>query len=187
MHVRLSTSIGLPVREEQNGEVVGSLSGILIDPNSGVIEGFYIDVPGFVGNLELFCSSLDVLKWGTTISIRNRDIVSSVEEHVRLLPLLEDKRTVLDQVVRTESGKRLGKCKDVQFDTDKMQFTWIFPKRWCWWGIAIPRSEIIEITEDAIHVKDPPVPSIEREEAFSPKEALEALQDITDPGIARPG
>ena len=181
MHVRLSTSRGLPVREEQNGEVVGSLSGILIGPDSGAIEGFYIDVPGFVGNMELFCSALDVLKWGTTISIRDRDRVSSVEDRVRLLPLLEDKRTVIDQIVCTESKKRLGKCKDVQFDTEKMQLTWIFPKRWWWWGIAIPRSEIIEITSDAICVKDPPVTSTQLEEAFDPAEALEALQDITDP------
>ncbi|MBU0458419.1 PRC-barrel domain-containing protein [Patescibacteria group bacterium] len=186
MHLRLSTSLGLPVIEQQEEHVVGNLSDILIDPDKGKVEGLYIDVPGFAGSRALFCSNLDVIKWGTHISILDADVLAPAEERIRLEPLLKDKRTVIGQKVITESGKILGKCKDVQFDTASMRITWLFPKKFFRWRGAVPASEIIEIKEEAILVRDSDLP-VEEKEAIDPVDTLEKLQDMADRGVVRPG
>ncbi|MCF7844547.1 MAG: PRC-barrel domain-containing protein [Kiritimatiellales bacterium] len=183
MHVRFSTSKDLPV-VDQDEEKLGDLSGMLIDPDTGKVEGFYVDVPALMGNSTLFCSSMDIRSWGTMIHLRDREVLSPAEDRVRLQNLLADNRSVFGQKICTESGAYLGKCKDVQFDTGKMKITWIFPKRLFGWGAGIPATEIIEVKKEII-VKDPIKPK--EEEAMDPAEALEKLQDIADPGIVRPG
>lgn len=62
---------------------------------------------------------------------------------------------MLNQRIRTESGTSLGRCRDVQFNTDTMHIEWIFPRKWFRWGMALPVSDIIEVRNDAIIVKHP--------------------------------
>jgi len=188
MHVRLSSSKGLPVVEQGTEEMIGFLSGILLNPDSSKVEGFYVRVPSFLGFRELFCSSLDISRWGMQVELHDREVLAPAGERIRLQPLLEDGRTILGQRMRTKSGVKLGMCKDVQFDTDKMRVTWLFPKRFMKWGVAVPISEVIEVTKDAVIVNDPPVVQEEREETMeSVGEAIEKIKDVADPGIIRPG
>jgi len=182
MHVRFSTCRGLPIIEKGTDEVVGYLSGLLIDPDKGKIAGFYVDVRGVLSGTEAFCSAIDILKWGMTVTISSRDVLGPVEDCFRLQSLLADERTVLGQRVRTVSGVQRGVCRDVQFDTDKMMLTWLFPKKWWRWGTAVPVGEVVEVTKDSIIVRDPPVME---KESVSAGEALERLQDIAE-SIARP-
>lgn len=155
MQVRLTTAVGMSVREEETGEEVGTLSGILIHPDTGKIEGFFVAVPGFLHQAQLFLSVLDIRFWGLYVRILDRDVLSDLEDRVRLQPLLEDPRTVLGQRVRTETGVRLGWCADVQFDTQFFQVEWLFPRRWWRWRSPLPMSEVLEVRPDAIIVRDP--------------------------------
>ena len=185
MHVRLSSSLGLPIVEKNDDHVIGIISGILINPDSGKIEGFYAKVPGLMASGDLFFSALDTVKWGTRVSIQDREVLSPANDRIRLKEILEDPRTVLGQKVLYENGKKLGVCKDVQFDTDKMVMTWIFPKKFFGWGMAIPAKEIKEIKKDKIIVCDPKVTKkVEEEESIDP---VETLEKIADPKIVRPG
>lgn len=154
MHVRFSSCIGLPIVEDGDHYVLGFLSGILIHPDTGKIEGFLVHAEGVAGQHNLFCGSRDILRWGTRIYVRSADVLAPVEDRIRLQPLLDDPRTVLDQHIQTESGGKLGKCKDVQFNTDSMHIEWLFPKKWFRWGVALPVSEIVEVRNDAIIVRD---------------------------------
>lgn len=184
MHVRLSSSLGLPIIEKNDDHVLGVISGILINPDSGKIEGFYAKVPGLMLKEDLFFSALDTVKWGTRVSIQDREVLSFASDRVRLKEILEDPRSVLGQKVVYENGKSLGVCKDVQFDTDKMIMTWIFPKKFLRWGMAIPAKEIKEIKNEKIIVRDPKVIKEVIEESIDP---VEAFEKITDPKIVRPG
>lgn len=141
--------------EEGGDHVLGAVSGILIEPDTGKIEGFFVHVEGVLGGETLFCSTMDIVRWGTRIYMNSQDSLALAEDRIRLQTLLQDPRTVLGQRIKTESGTRLGKCKDVQFNTDSMHIEWIFPRRWFRWGIALPVSDILEIKPEAIIVKDP--------------------------------
>jgi uncharacterized protein YrrD len=155
MQLRISTAIGTPIVEQDSREVVGSLHGILIHPDSGKIEGFFVAVQGFFSTQQVFLSALDIRSWGLRITIADRDVLAEPEERIRLRPLLEDPRTFLGQRMRTESGQALGRCRDVQFDTRHLQVEWLFPKKFGRWKTALPISEVIEVRPDAIIVRDP--------------------------------
>ena len=64
---------------------------------------------------------------GTRISIRSSKSLFPIEEHIRLLPLFLEGRPVLRQPIRTQSGKYIGRCMDIQFDTRYFMVEWLFP------------------------------------------------------------
>ena len=176
MHVRFSFARGLPVTEEGTEEVIGKIAGILLHPDTGKVEGFFVAAPRFVGSEDLFLGSSDVLRWGARVHVRSRDVLGDIGDCVRLAAFRGDDRTVLGQRIRTEGGIRLGRCRDIQFNTDAMRLEWIFPRKCFRWGVALPVSEIKEVKRDAIVVRDPAI------EEKAPVEA--AVGKASFPGIA---
>ena len=155
MHVRFSSCIGTPVLEEGGETTLGLLSGILIHPDTGKVEGFLVHMQGFMGRGDLFCSSDDIVRWGTRVYLRDADMLAPPEDRIRLQTLLRDPRTVIGQSICTESGIKLGRCSDIQFDTESMHIEWLFPRKFFRWGIALPVADILEITPKAILIRDP--------------------------------
>ncbi|MDB4978672.1 MAG: hypothetical protein JWM56_858 [Candidatus Peribacteria bacterium] len=154
MQLRFTTVLGTAVVDETTQEELGVLSGILIHPDTGKIEGFFVAVKSFFHSEYLFLSVLDIRSWGLRVQVANHNALSPFEDRVRLQPLLEDQRTILGQRIRTESGVNMGRCKDIQFDTRFFQIEWLFPKKWGRWRIPFPLGEIIEVRRDAIIIKD---------------------------------
>ncbi len=138
----------MSILEEGSDHVLGFVSGILVDPDTGKIEGF------FVGQ-EDFIASIDILRWGARLYIQSAASLAPIDDRIRLQSLLADPRTVLGQKIQTEAGTKLGVCKDVQFNTDSMHIEWIFPRKWFRERIALPVSDILEITPVAIIMKGP--------------------------------
>jgi uncharacterized protein YrrD len=154
MHVRLSTSIGLPVVDDSTEEPLGTIQSLLVHPDLGTAEGFFVHIPGFLSSHTLFLSSLDILHWGAHVRIADADALSPLEDRVRLQAFLEEGRTVLGQKLLTESGANLGICKDIQFNTKTFVLEWLFPRKFLQWGIAVPVSAIVEVKREAVILRD---------------------------------
>lgn len=154
MHIRFSTAVGLQLVEETEDQPIATVSGILLHPDLGKVEGFFVRVPSFFRSEELFLATLDIVHWGKRIRIRSGEVLSPAEEFVRLHPLLQEKRTILHQKIVAESGQALGVCRDVQFDTHLFLLEWIFPRKVFRWMRPIPASSIVIVREDAIIVRD---------------------------------
>lgn len=152
MRMRIGTALGLPVVDDAE-ELLGVISGVFIHPDTGVIEGVFVHIDGFFSSETLFLASSGIEHWGSRIRVRNRDALSSLEDFVRLSRLQEEGRPVLGQPIITDSGRRLGRCADVQFDTRLMRLEWLFPRRWFRWGVPIPFNAILEVKPDAIVVR----------------------------------
>ncbi|MDD5026503.1 MAG: PRC-barrel domain-containing protein [Candidatus Peribacteraceae bacterium] len=182
MHVRFSTCRGLPVVDASCDAILGRLSGVVLNPDTGKVEGFTVHVPGLLSGSQLFCAGVDILRWGTHILVRDGNVLSPTEDRIRLQELLEQHRPLLGQRIRTESGRILGICADVQIDTLKMLVTWIFPKRLWRWGIAIPLTEVVEVRRDAIIVHDPPIAKKSEVTVSEVIRTLPSLKDITETG-----
>lgn len=180
MHVRFSTCVGTNVTVENTEETVGRLYDMLIHPDTGKIEGFFVEVSGFFSSEGMFLSVNDIVRWGTRVMVSDSSDVCEVEDHIRLQSLLQDPRRVLGQSIRTESGKRIGTCKDVQFDTTTMHIEWIFPKRLWKWGTALPVTEILEVTPRAIIVRDP---ALFNKQKVPPPKDIEVFDQL--PGVTR--
>lgn len=160
MHVRFTTVIGMPVTDDQSGEDIGFIVNILIHPDTATIEGFFVGIPAFLSMQTLFLPSHDILHFGSRVRIRHPDVLAPIAELVRLQALIEDGRVVLGQKIITEAGQILGVCRDLQFDTRAFQVEWFFPKKWFRWRRSVPRSAVLQVTPDAILVRDglTPVP-----------------------------
>jgi sporulation protein YlmC with PRC-barrel domain len=144
--------------EEDGLEAIGVLSGMLLNPDTGAVEGFFVRSPGFFGGSSSFLPSLDILRWGLRIIIRDQSSFCDPNDIIRLQPLLDGSRPMLGQSILTESGVRLGRCADVQFSTKSFRIEWLFPKKFFRWGTPIATSQIVEVTEDAIIVKNSVAP-----------------------------
>ncbi|MDA1208640.1 MAG: PRC-barrel domain-containing protein [bacterium] len=179
MQVRFSTCLGMEVVEEPTQEVLGTLSGILIHPDSGGIEGIFVSVSGFSSHQQLFCVAHDILSIGTVVSINSASTLCDPMEIFRLEPILTGCRPILGQTITTESGQRLGTCRDVQFETESMQLQWLFPKKWWRWIHAVPAHSIVEVTIDTITVRDRASPIEEVE--IDVTTALEKFQEPLKP------
>lgn len=154
MHLKYSSCRGMSVLEEGSAEEVGSFQEFLIHPDTGKIEGCFVAVPEFFWSQILFVPVTEIVRWGTRISIRSSKSLFPIEENVRLLPLFLGGRAVLRQPIRTETGKYIGRCMDIQFDTRHFMVEWIFPRRMLRWGTALPLSSIVEVRKDSIIVRD---------------------------------
>lgn len=154
MRVRFSTALGLSVADQHDDAAIGTLAGMLIHPDSLRIEGFFVRVPGFLSSEELFLGQEEIVHWGTSIRIRDADVLSPLEERVRLAALVSDARTVLGQRMYTEEGRLIGVCHDVQFDTATCSLEWLFPRLWWRWRRAVPASAVREVTQTAIIVRE---------------------------------
>lgn len=147
--------VGMPVHEDGLREPIGSIDGILLHPDNGRVEGFFVAVPGFFDRQRLFLSVNDVEHFGRRVTVRDAETLSQLDDHVRLLPLMNDPRRILGQPMVTDAGRPLGRCADVQFDTNAFQLQWLFPKRFfLFWGPAISAQMIVEVKREEIVVRE---------------------------------
>src|SRR3989338_8954208 len=145
MHLRLSTLIGIPVLEEGKRETLGAVSGVLVHPDTGKIEGFFVSNSG-VFSTNLFFPSSDIAHLGHhKITLHDADSIAPLSERVRLWELWQEGRPVMGQRMVTQSGRRLGRCSDIQFDSEVFTLQWLFPRRWFFWKDPIPVSAIVEV------------------------------------------
>ena len=172
MRTRYTRSLGLPVLDEETGDVLGIVSGMVVHPDTGAVEGFFVRPEEFWSQDELFLTSLEILHWGVRITVRSRDVLAAPDELVRMQTILASGRPVLGQTIVTENGRRLGRCADVQFNTESFRLEWLFPRRFFRWGIPIPASSIVEVQQDAIIVRDPPVTQAEEAVSGAVREPL---------------
>ena len=165
MHVRFSTVVGMSVVDEDGTEELGRIAHILIHPDTGKVEGFFVKVPGLLLRTEmLFLATEDIQRWGLRVVVRGPDVLSPVAERIRLQTLLEDGRPVLLQRIQTDTGKYMGRCGDVQFETEHFMVEWLWPRKLWRWGMPLPLVLIVEVRKDAIVVRDPAAPAPEKTE-----------------------
>ncbi len=156
MHVRWSALRGMPVTEEQAQESVAILTDPLIDADSGRILGFFVRMQTGFSSLPHFLSALDILSVGTRVHIRSMDVLAPPDELIRLQQHLADPRSFLGQKIRIrQSGRTVGTCRDIQFDTRHFVVEWLFPRGFLFTKQPIAASDIVEVTEEAIWVNDP--------------------------------
>jgi uncharacterized protein YrrD len=148
----------MPVVDDGTQEVVALLGDPVLDPDTGVIQGFF--VTGTFPRGMLFLQVVDIVGWGMQVHIRSADRLAPPEEIIRLRRLFEERRTILGQPIRTrQSNNVLGTCGDVQFNTHHFTLEWLFPRRFFLYRQPVPANEIVEVTDEAVWVNDPLRPS----------------------------
>lgn len=155
MHLRSSQIRGIPIIDDGTQQIAGFLDSPLMDPDTGRILGFFV-IHSFLPSSALFLQTLDIVAWGTRVHIRSEDCLSPPEELIRLRSALEDPRSFIGQRIRVKGTNRyLGICSDVQFSTKQFLSQWIFPRKFFIARQPLPMSDVLEVTPDAVWVRDP--------------------------------
>ncbi len=155
MHIRQSFARGMQVVDDSTQQTVGVLDEPLIDPDNGRIAGFFV-LPVYLGESRLFLQSTDIVSWGTRVHVLSEDRLGPPEDFIRLSERLHDPRPFLGQVIRVAgTGRSIGTLDDVQFNTRHFMIEWLFPRRWLFVRQPLPASDIVEVTEAAVWVRDP--------------------------------
>lgn len=155
MHIRSSVARGTAVIDDSTQLAVGVIDEPLVDPDTGRLVGFFV-LPVSLGDDILFLQTLDIASWGTRIHVLSADRLGPPEDFVRLKSRLEDPRPFLGQpIIIHGSRKSLGILEDVQFNTRHFAVEWLFPRKFFFIRQPIPVTDIVEVTPEAIWVKDP--------------------------------
>lgn len=183
MHLLRSTAIGTEVIDNIDHHVQGKVADLLIDPDRGKIVAVLVESPASAELLAI--QTQDIATWGNRIHIRDPEVMGELKDIMRLETFMSDPRTVIGQKVRTQGGMSFGKCFNVQFRTDTFDVEWIFPKKFLFIkGPALPTSDIVEITPQAIIIKDQGLKEEKiADEAEEP--AGGKLETITTPAASR--
>lgn len=160
MLVLRNSIIDRPVMSLRTGRQVATAVAEIINPNNLKIEGFYcIDSIDKKKRLVLLYQDIrDVLPAGLIID--DHEVLSEPDELIRLQKTMELEFELLGKTVVSENKKRLGKVSDYALEPQSMLVKKIYVaqsliKNFTGGTLSIDRTQIIEITNKKIVVKDP--------------------------------
>ena len=179
MHLLYSQAIGTEIIDDVDHRIQGIVDDILIDPDKGKIVGLLVMVK--VAPEQYLLQTQDILAWGKRIHVRSEDVLGPAEEFVRFQQLLSDERTIVGQRIQTEHKRYLGKCVDVQFNTERLNIEWIFPRKFIRRGIALPATDILEVIPEAIVVKSQRPREVIAEEEIKEATPEEEVEPVPQP------
>jgi uncharacterized protein YrrD len=152
MLLQASQIKGLPVGSTDTQERVGTVSDIIIDPDSGGLLGFVVK-SGLLGSNKVL-SFHDVTGIDhSVILVKEPESVLPVAEVAPIKHALADRRKLLKGKVVTEGGTNLGRVTDVVINTDtamvtKLYISHVLEER------IVSAEKIVKVTKDHIVVKD---------------------------------
>lgn len=149
-----SQIIGLMILTS-NGETVSLIREIVIDPNTGKVEGFLVGLKG-----DKVLLSNDILSFTSSVQIHDEDEIINSHEVIKIKKILEQNTPILKNKVEAENGLYLGKVVDFTINTKMFVLTKIVVAKLLF-GIfpysekIIVHNDILEIKKDKIIVKNP--------------------------------
>lgn len=171
--LKLSEAItNIPVLSLRAGSPVGTATELIINPNNLKIEGWYV-LDGFSGK-RLVLVSTDVRELSSRgIIINDHEVLSEVDELIRLKPIIEIGFDVIGKQVESQNGKKYGKVTDFAAETESLIIKKLYAaqpiiRNLAGGNTSIDRTQIVEITNAKIIIEDPTEKAGERAVAASP-------------------
>lgn len=161
-----------PILSLRTGGVIGTITLAIINPNNLKIEGFYCSDKFSKQKLITPSSEIrDVIDDG--VIVNDHDAMTPEEDLIRLRKVIDIRFELLGKKVVTKSKSSLGKINDYAVNSDNMYVQKLYVaqpiiKSLQGGQLSIDRSQIIEITDKKIVVKDPTIYADEGRPITSP-------------------
>jgi len=120
--------IGARVLEFDSGNLLAMVSGIIVDPDSGMVEAFWVK-PLTLPIRNAILKTSDILEFKKNLYIRSDKVLAEAEDVIRIHEILEDGRVFLGNNVRGEDGASYGRCINLSFDVQTYAIKQIYSKR----------------------------------------------------------
>lgn len=184
MHIRASQAVGTQIVDDSVQATIGMVGDPLIDPDTGRILGFFV-FSLMMGDAHIFLQTSDIVSWGTRVHVLSAERLGPPEDFIRLKQSLAETRTFLGQSIYTkESKKFLGRLGDVQFNTRTFIVEWLFPRKFFFYRQPILGSDVLEVTEEAILVRDPIRPAEKKLETEQGRTLLTETLPLQTPEVS---
>ncbi len=147
-----------PILSLQTGGRVGSTLEPIVDPDTLKVLGFHVDSPRDTGTILLID---DVREFSPTGLIIDRfDKLAHHDDLVRLQKVLKIDYQLVGKQVVTEAGKKVGKVSDYIIDDQSFFVARLYTrqsvvKNFSGEGLVVDRSQIVEIDDRRVVIKDP--------------------------------
>ncbi|MBP5674999.1 hypothetical protein J6W91_01570 [Candidatus Saccharibacteria bacterium] len=161
MLLKSNRLIGAPVLSLHLGGPIGTATSEVVDPNNLQIIALIVNGPqtgdGENGDILEIRSIREFSNLGMIID--SIDDLVSRGDVIKLDKILELNFNVIGLSVKSKKGAKLGKVVDYTFDSKTMQIAQLIVKRPMMKSLldpelTIPRSEIVEVNDYEIIVKD---------------------------------
>ena len=162
-----------PVLSLHLGAEIGATEDLIIDPARLQIVGFFVGAPADEADGDIL-ETRDVRELAPSgMIIDSGEVLELEEDAIRLKEVLELEFRLIGLKVETKEGTKLGKVIDYIVETDSYKIVQLIVKRPLLKALndpelVIPRSEIVEVADTKIIVKD-------EEEKIRQKAAREAF------------
>lgn len=157
--LKLSEAIlNRPVLSLRTGGPIGTATKVIFNPNNLQVEGWYVTDKFDNTQLILVANEVrEIIEQG--IVVNDHEVLSPIEDLVRLKPIIELNFEIIGKSVTTESGKKLGKVSDYAIESSGLMVKKIYAsqplvKNLTGGTLSIDRTQIIEITNRRIVVED---------------------------------
>lgn len=153
-----SKLLGAPILSMQSASSIGQISAFVIDPNSLKIIAFFVSGPLIKNANILVAKSIrEYSKYGCVID--SIDELAEKNDVVKVSKIIDLNFNLTGLKVETKKGTKLGKVIDFTVIPDDFAVQQIIVKRplvksFLDPELTIPRSEIVEVTDYKIIVKN---------------------------------
>ncbi len=159
MLITASKFIGTPILSMQASGQIGQVTDFIIEPESLKAIAFIVSGPGINPETDILDakSIREYSSYG--IVIDSEDDLTARGDVIRIDKVLELNFALNDLIVETKKGSKLGHIVNFTMTSDNFTVQQLIVRRPKLKAIidaelTIPRSEIVEVTDDKIIVKD---------------------------------
>jgi len=150
--------LGAKVLEFDSGELLAVVSGIIVDPDTAMVEAFWVR-PTSLGVKEAVLRISDIVELKKNLYIKSDKVLAQAADVIRISEILEDGRHFIGNAVQSEAGKSYGSCHNLSFDTGTYALKQIHTKRSILGLIALDErifsyNNIVRVTPEMIIIDD---------------------------------
>lgn len=121
----LSAVIKHPVVTAHLSEPIGVVADYILDAEKGIIAGYVV----IRGRQKRYVSTVDVIRYyDDAVEIRDPANLQTLQDLIRLRPLVQANCSLTGSKVVDESGKRLGHVQDAAFESTDHSLASIYVK-----------------------------------------------------------
>lgn len=154
MLIEISQLKGLAVASLNDEEKIGTVSDVVLHPDTGEMVGFWVQLPGwFAGKTAL--SSRDVVGYeAEAVIVGSQNALVAADEVQPFNSVVKRQDQWVGKPVETEAGESLGKVTDVIVDTDLERVAKVQTQAFFGAERMIGREDIVKVTRSRIVVHD---------------------------------
>lgn len=149
---------GSKVLEFDSGDLLGMISGIIVHPDTGMVEAFWVK-PATIPLRAAVLKVSDILELKKNFYIKSDKVLAEASDLIRISEILQDGRRFLGSPVVSETGGSYGKCENIAFETDNYALKQIHTRK-AFLGLfqtdrrIFSYNNIVKLTPHAIIIND---------------------------------